>query len=174
MKSWAKLAVLVVAALVGTQLLVRGWQPRRATEGSSRAPPLALTDLGGKPVDLASLRGKVVAVNFWATWCPPCQFEIPEIAEVWRQNRDKCFEVLGVAEESAVDDVKRMSSAIPYPLLVDERAKLIEPWQVRGYPNTFLVDVEGNVRQVWEGAVRKRQLEEAIRPLLPSTCPSHS
>src|SRR5512143_219218 len=115
MKSWAKLAVLVVAAVVGAQLLVRGWQPRRSSgAGASPAPSLSLADLGGKRIDLASLRGKVVAVNFWATWCAPCQFEIPEIAEVWRENRDRCFEVLGVAEESAVEDVRRMSPAIPY------------------------------------------------------------
>ena len=173
MKSWAKLAIVVLLAAAGTQLLLRG-QPRHSAEAGGRAPPLALADLAGKSVDLASLRGKVVAVNFWATWCPPCQFEIPDISEVWRENRDRCFEVLGVAEESAVEDVRKMSPGIPYPLLVDERGTLLGPWRVQGYPNTFLVDAEGNVRQVFEGAVRKRQLEEAIRPLLPATCPSRS
>jgi cytochrome c biogenesis protein CcmG/thiol:disulfide interchange protein DsbE len=171
MNRWIKLAVLVVAAVVVTQLLVRGG--RSSSTGSGQAaPPLALRDLGGRTVDLQGLRGKVVAVNFWATWCPPCRMEMPELAEVWTQNRGRCFELLGVAEESARADIERVAPQIPYPILLDERAEAITPWGVEGYPRTVLVDAEGNVRQVFEGAIGKRQLEEAIRPLLPASCPA--
>ncbi len=172
MKAWIKLAVLVVAAVVATQLLLRRPAPR--VEHGKPAPALALPDVSGRHVDLASLKGKVVAVNFWATWCPPCQLEIPELAEVWQENRDRCFEMLGVAEESAREDVQRMTSQIPYPILLDERATALSPWGVPGYPRTYVVDTAGNVRQVFEGAIRKRQLEEAIAPLLPKTCPARS
>jgi cytochrome c biogenesis protein CcmG/thiol:disulfide interchange protein DsbE len=170
MNSWTKLAVIVVAAVVAGQLLVgRSTTPVPAGKD---APPLALPDLGGKMVDLAKLRGKVVAVNFWASWCPPCREEIPELAEVWTEHRGRCFELLGVAEESAREDVARIASSIPYPVLFDERAEALSAWQVAGYPRTYLLDAEGKVRRVFDGALRKRQLEEAIRPLLPATCPS--
>lgn len=67
-----------------------------------------------------------------------------------------------------------MSPRIPYPILLDERAEALQPWSVQGYPRTYLVDVEGNVRRVFLGALGRRQLEEAIRPLLPATCPARS
>jgi cytochrome c biogenesis protein CcmG/thiol:disulfide interchange protein DsbE len=172
MNRWTKLAVIAVAAVVGGQLLFRSVEPPAGMDGA--APPLALPDLQGNRVDLASLRGKVVAVNFWASWCGPCQAEIPELAEVWRANRDRCFELLGVAEESAHQDVVRLAPSIPYPILVDARAEALAPWRVEGYPRTYLVDVEGKVRKVFLGALRRRQLEDAIRPLLPASCPARS
>jgi cytochrome c biogenesis protein CcmG/thiol:disulfide interchange protein DsbE len=172
MTHWIKLAVLALAAIVVVQLLVQRSQP--ALDVGSAAPPLALPDLQGREVELAALKGRVVAVNFWATWCGPCEVEIPELAEVWTAHRDRCFELLGVAEESAREDVLRMASRIPYPILLDERAEALSAWRVIGYPRTYLVDAEGNVRRVFEGAVSKRQLEEAVRPLLPASCPARS
>ena len=123
-------------------------------------------------MDVAKLRGKVVAVNFWATWCPPCRQEIPGLAELWTEHRGRCFELLGVAEESAREDVLRMAPSIPYPVLLDERAEAVRPWGVSGYPVTFLVDTEGKVRQVFTGGVEKQELEAAIKPLLPASCPA--
>jgi cytochrome c biogenesis protein CcmG/thiol:disulfide interchange protein DsbE len=169
MRIWIKLAILAVAALLVTQLLIRKSAPPIASGEPS--PPLVLPDLAGRPVDLASLRGKVVAVNFWATWCGPCREEIPEFAEVWRTHRGRCFEILGVAEESARQDVLAMASQIPYPVLLDERAEALKPWNVQGYPRTYLVDAEGKLRQVFVGGLSGAELQEAIRPLLPASCP---
>jgi cytochrome c biogenesis protein CcmG/thiol:disulfide interchange protein DsbE len=173
MKSWVKLAVLAVAAVAATQLLVRPRPGGQAGSGAA-APELVLPGLDGRKVDLASLRGKVVAVNFWATWCGPCLLEMPELAEVWSENRDRCFELLGVAEESGREDVLRAAPSIPYPILLDERAEALQAWGVQGYPMTVLVDAEGRVRQTFRGALSKRRLEAAIRPLLPATCPARS
>lgn len=170
MRGWVKLLVLAVAALAVGQLLVQRAGPPPLERGEP-SPPLALPDLEGRTVDLSQLRGKVVAVNFWATWCGPCRTEIPAIAQVWRAHRERCFEVLGVAEESAREDVLRAASEIPYPILLDERAQALAPWKVRGYPRTYLVDADGLVRRVFEGAVHGREFEDAVRPLLPESCP---
>jgi len=168
MMRFTRIALLVVAAVVGGQLLVRGAPKLPAGEPH---PPLALPDLSGRTVDLAGLRGKVVAVNFWATWCGPCRQEIPALARVWREHRERCFELLGVAEESAASDVARMSSEIPYPVLMDARAEAVGPWRVPGYPKTVVVDADGLVRKVFQGSVQEWQLEQAILPLLPASCP---
>jgi cytochrome c biogenesis protein CcmG/thiol:disulfide interchange protein DsbE len=168
MTRWLKLLLLAVAALVVAQLLVQRQDP--IAEGEPH-PPLALPSLSGETVDLAQLRGKVVAVNFWATWCGPCREELPALASVWRKHRDRCFEVLGVAEESAVADVVRMAAAIPYPVLLDTRAEAVGPWRVPGYPKTVVVDAEGRVRLEIQGAVRAAELEAAIVQFLPESCP---
>jgi cytochrome c biogenesis protein CcmG/thiol:disulfide interchange protein DsbE len=170
MTRWARLAILVVAAVVATQLFVQRAAPPVAS--GEVAPPLVLPDLAGRTVDVARLRGKVVVVNFWASWCPPCREELPALAAVWTDHRGRCFELLGVAEESAREDVAKMASAIPYPVLLDERAEALSPWRVAGYPKTYLLDVDGKVRHVFEGAVEKADLAEAIAPLLPATCPA--
>jgi cytochrome c biogenesis protein CcmG, thiol:disulfide interchange protein DsbE len=172
MNRWIKLAAVAVLAVAAGQLLFRGSDP--GVDAGGKAPPLMLPDLQGKRVDLSALRGRVVAVNFWASWCGPCQVEIPELAQVWAANRDRCFELLGVAEESAPQDLRAMAPSIPYPILVDARAELLTPWRVEGYPRTYLVDAEGNLRRVFVGALRRQQLEDAIRPLLPATCPARS
>jgi cytochrome c biogenesis protein CcmG/thiol:disulfide interchange protein DsbE len=165
-----KIVLLVVTAVVVTQLLVQKGAPSRAPGES--APPLALTDLGGRQLDVSKLRGKVVAVNFWATWCQPCREEIPELARFWSENRGRCFELVGVAEESAREDVAKLAGAMPYPVVVDDRAEALTPWGVQGYPVTFVLDPDGKVRQVFTGGISRRELEDAVKPLLPSTCPA--
>jgi cytochrome c biogenesis protein CcmG/thiol:disulfide interchange protein DsbE len=170
MNRWLKLALLAVTAVVVTQLLVQRAGPSHAS--GERAPPLALTDLAGKPHDVAKLRGKVVAVNFWATWCPPCREEIPELARFWTENRGRCFELVGVAEESAREDVAKLASSMPYPVVLDERAEALAPWGVQGYPVTFVLDTEGKVREVFKGGISRQELEDAVKPLLPATCPA--
>jgi cytochrome c biogenesis protein CcmG, thiol:disulfide interchange protein DsbE len=169
MKPWLRFTLLAVAAVIAAQLLFQRSTPR-LVPGEDH-PPLALPTLDGRAVDLAALRGKVVAVNFWATWCGPCQDELPALAQVWRDHQGRCFELLGVAEESAREDVVRMAPSIPYPILLDEHATAVGPWRVAGYPKTVVVDAEGKVRQTFQGPVHADQLEEAIRPLLPATCP---
>lgn len=174
MRSWTQLAALAAVAVVVAQVLVRGAAPSFAP--GEEAPSISLPDLQGHPVDLGALRGRVVAINFWATWCAPCQAEIPELARVWREQRGRCLEILGVAEESGspaeVAEFARRH-AIPYPVLLDPDGKAAESWRVPGYPRTYLVDAGGKVRQVFDGALRKRSLEEALEPLLmpPGSCP---
>jgi cytochrome c biogenesis protein CcmG/thiol:disulfide interchange protein DsbE len=169
MKTWSKLALIALAAAVAAQLFLR--RAERVSATGQPSPPLVLPDLAGRSVDLEHYRGSVVAVNFWASWCGPCRMELPALSAVWREHQGRCFELLGVAEESAREDVVAAARDVPYPVLFDADASALGPWGVQGYPRTYLVDVEGKVRRVFQGALGKRELAEAIAPLLPSSCP---
>lgn len=168
---WGK---VVAVALLGTAAVL-GWvrhdrAEARVTEAAaSGAPSLALPDLSGHVVDLARLRGRAVAVNFWASWCPPCRFEIPELSAYYRENHDRCFEMLGVAEDSGgVGDVAAAAKAfgISYPVLVDPGGAVANRFGVTGLPHTVILDAHGRVRRVFEGAIDRHDLDGVLGPLL--------
>jgi cytochrome c biogenesis protein CcmG, thiol:disulfide interchange protein DsbE len=169
MNGWSKLLLLTATALVVTQLFVQRPRPVPRAAGSA-APALSLTALDGKKVNLASLRGRVVLVNFWATWCPPCRKELPDLAELWSEQQGRCFELLGVAEESPAPELAAAARRIPYPILLDPRGDAANDWSVTGYPKSYLIDPGGNVVRVFDGAIRKQQALEAMAPILPESC----
>jgi cytochrome c biogenesis protein CcmG/thiol:disulfide interchange protein DsbE len=166
-RDWLKVAGLVAVALLIGQLAVRDGGGRLAP--GTLAPPMTLTDLSGRTVQLSELRGKVVALNFWATWCRPCRVEIPDLAAVWQAHRERCFELIGVTEESG--NRERVANAardfgIPYPVVLDGDGSVARDYGVGSFPQTVLIDREGRVQRVFTGVVRQRTLEAAIRPLL--------
>jgi cytochrome c biogenesis protein CcmG/thiol:disulfide interchange protein DsbE len=144
-------------------------RPRADAAPAAGAPALSLPDLSGREVTLASLRGRAVAVNFWASWCPPCRSEIPELSAFYRENRDRCFELLGVAEDSGGrDEVARAAAAlgVGYPVLLDRGGSAATRFGVGGLPHTVVLDRDGNVRRVFVGAIGRSELERALGPLL--------
>jgi len=173
MKGWVKLLLIGLAATAAAEIYLRapaGGGPQ------GEAPDLRLPDLSGREVTLAGLRGKVVALNFWASWCAPCRAEIPDLAQVYAAHRDGCFEMLGIAEESGGrDDVAESAQrfGINYPVLLDLQGAAGGAFRIQGYPRTYLIDHQGRVRKTFAGAVDRAELEEALRPLLaeaPRTC----
>ena len=175
MKIWIKLGVLGVAALAVAELFLARPKPVTAPSGEA-APSFTLPDTSGKSVALASLKGRVVAVNFWATWCGPCREEIPDLAKVYAAHRDGCFEMLGVASESgARDEVVAAADkfGVNYPVLLDDEGKVGDLFKIEAYPRTFLIDADGRVRKAFQGTVDRDDLEKALAPLLaeaPNAC----
>lgn len=109
------------------------------------APALRLSDADDKLVDLARLKGRVVLVNFWATWCPPCRKEFPSLGRVRKLFKPADFEVLAVNVGEDPDSVFSFTGTAEFPVLFDRDSKAMAAWSVRGLPTTFLVDRQGRL-----------------------------
>jgi peroxiredoxin len=105
-----------------------------------------LLDLNGKPWTLGGLRGHVVLVNFWATWCPPCRKEIPDLAALYSGFASQGLVILGISDESA-DKVAPFAQKqdVPYPVLLDPDDKVHKLFSVEGIPKSFVYDREGKL-----------------------------
>ena len=113
------------------------------------APTLKLLDIDDEVVDLKTLKGKVVIINFWATWCPPCRREMPSLQRLYNKISNKNVVVLAVdVGESAekVDDyLSNISPEVTFQALLDSRSDAMMRWKVRGLPSTFIVNKQGKV-----------------------------
>ena len=105
-----------------------------------------LTALDGKTYDLDALRGKVVLINFWATWCPPCRREMPDMEKLYRRFSSKGLVVLAVSDEKreTVEDFLKKQD-YTFPVLLDPDRKVNSAFGIEGIPNSFLFDREGKL-----------------------------
>lgn len=130
--------------------------------------------LDGKPFDLASMRGKVVLINIWATWCGPCRYEIPELIKLQQTWRGQGFEVLGVsvdAEETANDVAPFVKEkAINYSVVIDTEGEIANLFETNVIPTSALIDREGRIVWTHVGTVEADDaaLVSAIRAALES------
>ena len=125
--------------------LKAGIQPIRA---GTKAPNFRLEDLGGKKSELKHYKGKVVFLNFWATWCGPCKEEMPSIEELCKQFKDKDFVFLAISVDYAgIKPVKEYieKNRYTFPVLIDPKGKTLDLFEVRGIPTTFLIDQKGGL-----------------------------
>ncbi|MCW8828320.1 MAG: TlpA family protein disulfide reductase, partial [Gammaproteobacteria bacterium] len=124
-------------------------------EGWPLAPALELTDIDGKEWDLRELRGEVVLLNFWATWCPPCVEEIPSLGRLSGRLGEKSFRVVSVDVGQEEAEVRRFLKQVPaaFPVLLDPQGSVTEPWKIRAFPTSFLIDREGRMRYGYFGAL---------------------
>jgi thiol-disulfide isomerase/thioredoxin len=113
------------------------------------APALQLQDLDGQLHDLAQLKGKVVLINFWATWCPPCRREMPSMERLSHALEGEAFAVLAVDVGEDADTIDAFTSQLDTPLrlpiLLDTRSQTLQAWKVAGLPTSFLVDKRGRI-----------------------------
>jgi peroxiredoxin len=131
------------------------------------APPFVLADPNGITYALEDLRGQVVLLNFWATWCEPCKAEMPELDDLAREYRDAGLRVLAVNVLEDVESIRRFGEEfqLELPLLVDRRGDVNKAYSVQGLPTSYLIDADGVIRDVRLGVVTRRYLESKLAAL---------
>lgn len=136
----------------------------------NRAPDFTLKDLSGSSVSLSSFRGKVVLINFWASWCPPCREEMPSLDRLYNAYKSKGLVVLAVATDKRISDVKSYMSKYPRDFLVlpDPDLKISRLYKVFSMPTTFLIAKDGGVikrylgEEEWDSPEIRKEIEKAL------------
>jgi len=139
----------VVAAAAFAAAAVSAWAEAEIKRWSGGpTPQLAAMDLAGRSVDLKGLRGRVVVVNFWATWCDPCKEEMPSLQRLRERMSGRPLEILtvnyGEFREKIAPFLER--EGITLPVLLDTQKDTAKGWKVGGLPMTFVIDAKGRVR----------------------------
>jgi thiol-disulfide isomerase/thioredoxin len=144
-------------------------------EKYSEPPEYFVSTLDGRPITADSLRGKVVLVNFWATWCGPCRVEMPMLEAMWKRHRDDGFVLLGLSVDRGSSDLVRFFLSerdITYPIAIVGSETERAFGGVTGYPTSILLDRSGRIRHRVLGAIAPATLEPAVRRLLDEPVPA--
>ncbi len=138
--------------------------------GDKKPPMLKLKNLQGEIVDLADLKGRVVILNFWASWCKPCVDEIPSLSRLNRLYNANDFAILTVNTGESSQRVKKFIEPfdINFAILLDENGKAVRDWRVYAFPSNFLIDKNGVIRYGYRGALEwdSKEVLEIIETLL--------
>ncbi len=170
------ISVVLVVAASGMALMTipasnaEAVQTAVATDGK-KAPDFTLTTIDGKSLKLSDYKGKGVIVNFWATWCPPCRAEIPDMIELQKEYESKGFSFIGIAVGDEEEKVKAFAQAqkMNYPVAMGSRelaasyGKLTKEGTIRGIPTSFVINGKGEILDYFVGARDKATFAEAIK-----------
>jgi len=163
---------LLVAVLVAVQGVANGAPELKPWTGANPAPPIELYTIDGKPFNLEQLRGKVVLVNFWATWCEPCVAEMPSMQKLRAQLAGAPFEVVAVNHEEGEARIRGFLQKVPldFTIVRDTDGGVTRAWHTGIFPSSYLVDAEGKIRYIlagatdWSATATVRKIESLLPP----------
>ncbi len=183
LKRWALLIGAVICLIAAFFVIWEAGLPERATytgfiqagevyapELNAIAPPFEAQTLSGDTLRLADFRGKVVLINFWATWCEPCKAEMPDLQSVYESYQARGLRVLGINLGEGKNDVAIWvrQLGLTFDIVMDDGQRIASEYQIRGQPTSYLVAPDGVITQIYYGPTVRQRLEAAIAPFLPS------
>jgi len=167
-----------VLLLAGAMSAMRALGADAPLQVGQRAPALVVTQLDGRVFDLAALRGKVVIVNFWASWCSPCRAEMPQLDAFYRRHHAQGLELLGLSVDDPQDlaTVAHIMKGFSYPAAMAVAAKVNDFGAPVAVPMTWIIDAKGVVRArlIAGNTVTLHSLAQAVLPLLPQPQGAHA
>ena len=160
--------VVALLGLVAFQMRHNGPLAAAQVGAGEKAPTFTLQTFDGQQVNLADLHGKVVLVNFWASWCVPCAQEAPDLENTWRQYKDKGVVFVGVDYVDTETEARAYLSHydITYFNGADLGTRISQAYRIRGVPETYIVDQNGILRASFIGPTTQDQIQAKIDPLL--------
>ncbi len=178
-------AVFILAYLVIRYVFIPGSLPTARLSYSEKetprapasrighlAPPLDVTTLQGQYLSLASLKGKVVLLNFFGTWCPPCRFEMPSMNKLYHTYAEKGLEIIAIAVDGSEDTVKEFLKEVKvdFPVGFAREEQLVQ-YYISGLPTSFIIDKRGVIREIIPGAINweAREINTRVQELLAET-----
>ncbi len=133
------------------------------------APELSLTNLDGSPASLADFRGKVVLVNLWATWCPPCKEEMPALETFYRKHAGDGFTIVAINDGDPTADIVQFVKdyGLTFPVWLDPTYTATErAFKTLNLPSSFVIDRNGQIVLSWVGGVSLKTLEKYVTPII--------
>ncbi len=179
-KIWLYLNVALALTLiaVGASMLLRTSQQSLASKPDASnnvgqpqadiAPEFTLISLTGENVALSDYAGQVVMINMWATWCPPCKAEMPEINAFYEAHKQEGFVVLAVNNQEDAITINEFIQAngFTFPVLLDTQTEVVDLYRVQGLPTSFIIDRNGFIQHTQIGEITLEELEAIVGPLL--------
>ena len=141
----------------------------RAQTEERAAPDFEMETFDGETLRLSELEGKVVVLNFWASWCPPCRWEMPFFETMWNEYRDRGVVFVGVAMADTLEDAHGFAqeAGVTYPIGLDQTNEIVRAYEVRSLPTTFFIDKEGQIQRRLTSAANEALLKVFLRGQLP-------
>jgi len=170
---------LMVTALAG--VVLQNWaqapaetsqfsqdQPAGPLQIGGRMPDFTLADLNGGQVKLSDYAGRMVLINTWATWCPPCRAEMPDLEQLYQKHRSNGFVILAVNAGETREQAAGFASQLnlTFPVLLDPDEKLMDALAINNYPTSILVDGDGVIQAIRVGMFTPEALKREIEPLI--------
>lgn len=163
----AVIVILLVSALLLSSQLSQQNGIQKAIIGKS-VGEFSLLDLENQSVNLSDYQGKYVLLNAWATWCPPCRAEMPDLNEFHQANQDKGFEILAINAGESRDTAAAFSEALglDFKILLDTDGTVLTGLGISGFPTSILIDPEGKVAMIHIGMIFPEDLNNKVLPFL--------
>ena len=137
--------------------------------GAEVAPDFEIETFGGETLRLSDLNGKVVVLNFWASWCPPCRWEMPFFETMWQEYRDRDVVFVGIAMSDTLENASAFAeeSGVTYPIALDTTNEIVRAYEILSLPTTFFIGKDGNIERKLTSAANEGLLKVFLRGQLP-------
>ena len=141
----------------------------RVQRESKVAPDFEVETFDGETLRLSDLNGKVVVLNFWASWCPPCRWEMPFFETMWQEYRDRDVVFVGIAMSDTLENVRAFAdeAGVTYPVALDTTNEIVRAYEILSLPTTFFIGKDGFIERRLAGAANEGVLKVFLRGQLP-------